>query len=252
MKAKDAKEAKSKKIFALSDVHGHFKQMKAALAKAGFIPDCPDHLLIYCGDMTDRGSENRKTVDFLDRLENKILICGNHEDMLYDILETGRFPEHGYLNGTDVTVNELFGKYAIDGRGEVDFSGNNRLADRLCRLISEMYNYYETEHYVFVHGWLPTDRSGQIRSDWRTASEADWMRARWIKWTEVYESGSRIKGKTIVCGHMPTVFAAWFDPDRPKGCPDVFFGKGMIAIDGGTYSTGQVNVLVLEDRLLGP
>lgn len=240
----------SRKIFAVSDVHGHYTQMKTALDEAGFIPGCPEHLLVYCGDITDRGPENRKTVDYLDRLENKVLIRGNHEDMLLGILETGRFPEYGYLNGTDVTIGEFFGKYAIDGKNEVDFSGNNRLADRYCRLIAEMRDYYETERYVFVHGWLPADIGGKIRPDWRKAPEAAWQEARKTRWTDVYERGDRIDGKTIVCGHMPTFFAAWLDPDRPARSSDIFAGKGMIAIDAGTYSSGKVNVLVLEDFLL--
>ena len=34
-----------------------------------------------------------------------------------------------------------------------------------------------------------------------------------------------------------------------KNCADIFYGNGLIALDAGTYTSKQVNVLVLEEEL---
>ena len=43
-----------------------------------------------------------------------------------------------------------------------------------------MVDYYETAHYVFVHGWIPCiqerDGSYSHRSDWREATPGEWRR----------------------------------------------------------------------------
>ena len=39
-----------KKIFVVSDVHGHYTLLKEALEKAGFQNENKNHLLVCCGD----------------------------------------------------------------------------------------------------------------------------------------------------------------------------------------------------------
>lgn len=47
-----------KKIFAVSDIHGHYHILKEALDRAGFDDSNDNHLLVCCGDYFDRGDEN--------------------------------------------------------------------------------------------------------------------------------------------------------------------------------------------------
>ena len=75
-----------KKLFVVSDIHGHCTILSEALDRAGFDRRNPDHLLICCGDYFDRGTENMEVLQFLERLPRKILIRGNHEDMLKKLL----------------------------------------------------------------------------------------------------------------------------------------------------------------------
>lgn len=238
-----------KKIFAASDIHGHFTEFKNALDTAGFESGNPNHLLVFCGDLFDRGNENMKVMRFFERISNCVMIRGNHEDMLLKIFDDGRLKEHNYTNGTLTTIAEFFGKYAVDAVGSIDFSGKSRTVDRITDLIMQMRDYYETEHYIFVHGWLP-NRSGSIHNEWKHASDADWKNARFTKWAEAYYGDEPVKGKTIVCGHLPTFFAKRFDEQRGDMEVSPFYGKGIIAIDGGTDITGKVNVIVLEDKLI--
>ena len=243
-----------KKIFAVSDIHGHYTELKAALDEAGFEPQNEDHLLVCCGDYFDRGTENLNVLKYIDRLKNKVMIRGNHEDMLLEIFDTGRLKEHNFFNGTAETITDFFGRYSLDwATGEVDFSGKTRMLDRATDFILETRDYFETEHYVFTHGWLPTmvrDNKIYIDPEWRKASKEQWKRARWTKWTDMYEDCDRPEGKTIVCGHVPSFRAKKFDKSREEMSADIFYGNGVIALDAGTYTTGKVNVLVIEDNLL--
>lgn len=235
-----------RRIFVVSDVHGHYTLLKEALDRAGFDKDNENHLLVALGDFFDRGSENKAVLTFFERLSRKVLLRGNHEDLLLKLLQTGKILPHNYINGTMRTLEDFFGKYSIDPVDDtIDFSGHTRTVDRLCEFIDETVDYFETERYVFVHGWLPS-----AAQQYQTAGSADWEAARWVKWTERYDGTPPLAEKTVVCGHMPTLYAAPFDPTRPKDCADIFYGNGLIAVDAGTYDTRQVNVLVLEDRLL--
>ncbi|MBQ3075609.1 MAG: metallophosphoesterase [Clostridia bacterium] len=237
-----------KKLFVVSDIHGHFTPLKEALETAGFEGDNPEHLLICCGDYFDRGNENLHVLKFFERVGHKVLLRGNHEDLLLKLLQTGKVLSHNYLNGTMQTLTDFFGKYSIDPIDDtIDFSGKSRTVDRLCDFIGETVNYYETENYVFVHGWLP--EQAKASADLQRATDRSWEQARWTKWIDRYDGAKPLEDKTLICGHVPTFYASKFDKSRDHNSHEIFFGNGIIAIDTGTYDTKKINVLVLEDRL---
>ncbi len=183
----------TKKLFIVSDIHGHFTQLKEALDQAGFDKNDPNHLLICCGDYFDRGNENVEVLQFFERLKHKVLLRGNHEDLLQKLLLTGKILPHNYINGTIQTLQNFFGKYFIDPIDDtIDFSGKTRTVDRICEFIDETVNYYETENYVFVHGWIP--ESCDTADQRSHASDAVWENARWIKWTDKYTGTPPLSG----------------------------------------------------------
>ena len=98
---------------------------------------------------------------------------------------------------------------------------------------------------LFVHGWFPDNATTTKLRDEATIYE--WERARWAKWIDKYNGEKPLADKTIVCGHVPTFYAKYFDETRGSQNYDIFYGNGLIAIDAGTYDTKQVNVLVIED-----
>ena len=238
-----------KKIFVVSDVHGHYTLLKDALGRAGFDNDNPEHLLICCGDYFDRGKENLEVLKFFERLKHRVLLRGNHEDLLIKLLQTGKVLPHNYINGTMQTLTDFFGRYSIDPADDtIDFSGKTRMVDRVCDFIDETVNYFETENYVFVHGWLPENIKNT--AELKRADDKAFEQARWIKWTERYNGSRPLAQKTLVCGHVPTFYATKFDKNRDKNNSEIFCGNGIIAIDAGTFDTKHVNVLVLEDDLV--
>ncbi len=228
------------KLFVVSDIHGHYTLLKEALDKSGFEMDNPNHKLLCLGDYFDRGSENKLVLKFFERLQNKVLLMGNHEELLLKLIETGKVLPHNYINGTIQTLQEFFGKYCIDPADDsVDFSGKTSEVKRICDFINETVNYYETDEYVFVHGYLPA-------VDYKKATEEDWQKARWLRWSEQYIGERPLKNKTLVCGHMPVLIAKLFDSTRPMGDTSIFYGNGIIALDAGTADSKKINVLVIE------
>ena len=233
-----------KKLFVVSDIHGHYTILREAPDRAGFDRNDPNHLLICCGDYFDRGTENMEVLRFFERLPHKVLLRGNHEDMLLKLLQTGKLQPHHYINGTITTLRNIFGKYFADPVDDtIDFSGKTRITDRFCAFIEETVDYYETQNHVFVHGWLP--EHGKTPQERQKAGSEAWAKARWVRWDRCYDGQRPLTDKTLICGHVPTFLFNAQDPEQELG--GIFYGNGIIAIDAGTADTKKINVLVLEE-----
>lgn len=167
-----------KKLYVVSDVHGHYTLLKQAIDRTDFDKDDENHILICCGDYFDRGNENMEVLKYFERLKHKVLLRGNHEDMLLKLFRTGKVLPYHYINGTMRTLEDFFGKYFINPADDtIGFSVKTRIADRICEFIGETVDYFETEHYVFVHGWLPENANpAEAR---QIASPEAWEKARW-------------------------------------------------------------------------
>ena len=246
-----------KKIFVASDIHGHATELKEALKNAGFDRNNDDHLLVICGDYFDRGTENRAVYTYLDGLKNKILIRGNHDFNLETVLLNGKLTITDHMNGMERTIKEFFrGDYIP----EFNFIYTDETTDGykdLTGFLGEMRDYFETENYVFTHGWLPMDvdiasMDAAVRPDWRYETPRAWRDAAWTEWQKVYPYRPLLNGKTIVVGHRSAEYGSMFDPSREKKSSLPFYGEGMIAIDALTVVSKRVNVIVIEDELPDP
>jgi len=240
----------SKKIFAVADIHGHYTELMRALDEAGFDRENEEHLFVSCGDLFDRGCENALVYDFVRKLERKVLIRGNHEDMLCEVLACGQTTQRERDNGTNNTIRELIGENAIDGNGCIDVDLYADKIKEITDFADSMADYYEVGRYVFAHGWIPVVFNGRyptVDPCWREASVADWEYARILEWHQIYEVRALLEGKIIVCGHRPSRLGDMFDKNREPDLSEPFYGDGMIAIDAGTVRSGRVNVLVLDE-----
>lgn len=240
-------------LFVVSDVHGFYTELMAALEAAGFDPRNEDHVLVSCGDLFDRGTEPLQVYDFIRGLERKILLRGNHEDRLCRILAEGHVTHTDTQNGTDITVKAFLGENAVDAEGNFDPARHADVIREITDFIASMQDYYETEKYVFTHGWIPVVFEGRyptVDPLWREASPEGWTFAHWLEWQQLYDVGATLDGKTIVCGHRTALLGRMFDPCRDPNSSEPFWGEGMVAIDGGTARSGRVNVLVLEESEL--
>lgn len=239
-----------KRYFVVSDVHGFYSRMAEALEEAGFDPFNGNHIFVSCGDLFDRGTENADILDYVRRLPRKILIKGNHEDITARTVRDGKLDPYYDGNGTIETLAELMGTGTE--RVEALLSGDERpeTISRLSDLIGGMLDYYETDRYIFTHGWLPLSYGGVkpgLRDGWRTAESSEWDEARWVEWNNPYALGLTVPGKTIVCGHRPAALGRYFDFSREPDDSTPFIGNGVAAIDALTVRSGRVNVMIVED-----
>lgn len=239
----------STKLFVTSDVHGHYSELMKALKEAGFDRDNPKHYFVSCGDLFDRGVENPLVFDFVKGLKRKFLIKGNHEEMLYEALKRGYINRVDALNGTDITICQLLGPYAINEKGYINKIDYKAKIYEIMSFIDYMRDYYEAGKYVFVHGWVPVIFENEkpiANEDYKSASSSEWSDTRWYEWQQFYQARATLNDKIIVCGHRNCSLGHMFDENRNPTSSEPFYGEGMIAIDALTVRSGRVNVLVIE------
>ena len=253
------------KLFVTSDIHSHFKPFKESLDKAGFDPHNENHWLIVCGDVFDRGPDSVELLKFIMSLERKILVKGNHDILLDELCMRGFPYSHDKHNGTTRTVQDISGKQSA-----YDFHYACEVAwNKLARYRELLVNYFETQNYIFVHSWIPTEvtyderaskpwhqigKTYSYKEEWRTATEKEWEEAMWGNPFILASQDLNKTGKTIVFGHWHCSAG-----HRMLGnCNNEFeyaiwepcYFKNTIGIDRCTSHTGEVNVLVLEDDFL--
>ena len=252
-----------KKLFVISDVHGFYDEMKKALDEAGFDENNQDHLLLGLGDYFDRGREPLKVMKYLHNLPNKVLVKGNHEQLLVDCCRRGMTYSHDISNGTARTIYDIA---YIPGHIEDFPEMCDYTLNRTKHFLDSMVDYFETKNYIFVHSWIPVinedglpahytrGRRFSFNPYWRNANRKDWDESRWGNPFALDEQGLNQTGKTIVFGHWHSS-TGWakaegrseFGEDAKF---DIYYGDGFTSIDACTAHTGKVNVLVLEDELL--
>ena len=256
------------RYYVTTDVHGYFTELKNALTEKGFFEDTQPHKLLICGDAFDRGQEAVAMQEFLLDLlykEQLILIRGNHEDLMEKLLHQWNWQSyaqrHHWSNGTVNTVCQLTGFSERDVFIRPEAVGRALLHTQLYRvLIPATRNYFETDRYIFVHGWIPcekvvteNDGIGYVyRPDWRNATQKQWEEARWCNGMEAAHWGVFENEKTIVCGHWNCSFGhshyhgqgSEFDEDAKF---DPYYDEGIIALDACTAYSGKVNCIVIED-----
>ena len=243
------------KYYICSDVHGFFDILKEALDNAGFDKNNPGHIFVSLGDLLDRGKQPRECLQFVNSLERKILIRGNHEDLMEEMLDAGYPRVHDLHNGTYDTIIDLKGNSIDD-----DFEAMRYDIDYL-KYISSTVDYFEIKTAIFVHGWIPCfywESWSGVRHDWSKNENwrevKDWKPYRWFNGMEAWKNGIREKDKTIFCGHWHTSFGNY----RYHQSGDCEFGKtadfspfidnGIVALDSCVAFSKKINVYVLEEN----
>lgn len=243
------------KYFVVSDVHGFFDEMKSVLDANGFDRLNSEHTLVICGDLLDRGSQPKELLTYLRTCPQKVLIRGNHEDLFVECCCRKEFYMHDISNGTADTIMTLAGCDDILKMTDYDYT---KAYSVFVPFLTQMVNYFETEHYIFVHGWLPEVPEGFADvglKSWRDYPQncSAWEEARWRNGMLAAMNGEIEKDKTIICGHWHSSWghARFDDPPAAEWGNEAdftpYYNKGIIAIDACTAYSGFVNCLVLED-----
>lgn len=86
-------------MIVISDIHGCYGTLRRLLRK------CPDELIVFAGDLIDRGPDSASVVRFA--MEQKIpTVLGNHEELMVDYLNKHDGYQDGMwlMNGGDTTL----------------------------------------------------------------------------------------------------------------------------------------------------
>ena len=250
------------KYFVVSDVHNNYTILKKTLDEKGFDENNDGHKLIICGDAFVYGEEAGKMLAYLQHLielNRLIYIFGNHDLDLVKRIRSGKLDTVN--RKTLVNILSLYG------------TEPDRLDDdKLCALCKETgvdafiedntIPYFETDDYVFVHGFIPTAKRKYI-DGWRSCDPGAFKSAtKSDSMVLVLKYGIKENGKTIVAGHYSTARGYvmqnatkddWENKKYKniKNVPDSFFkpfyADGLILIDGSVTKTGRINCLIIEN-----
>jgi len=252
---------KNKVLFVVSDVHGCYTALVEGLNRRGFDKYNPSHILVVNGDLFDKGSETIETFRYISSLpkERVVLIRGNHEDLFVQLLKKEYPDTYDFYNGTVRTFCDVAGvtKYVFSGKTWLSIKKKVLKSD-MYKFISdlELWNdFYEIGRFIITHGFIPskvTMDGGHIYDPlWRYSDSISWNEARWSNgplWISAGFCKNDIDaGETFVLGHVETKYfpdMLGYEPDRESD-DDIFFGKGIIGLDGHAYVTNRMNVLKL-------
>lgn len=251
------------KYFVVSDVHSFYQPFKTALDAAGFNPQNKGHTLVVAGDLFDRGSDAIELYKYVGSLPRRILIRGNHEDLLEEMVKRGEPWDMDEHNGTLRTLLDFNGIDVCDYLlGEAEFPSKTEKTRRLIAWIDENFvDYAEFSQCVVVHSWLPQkyivhkelDKPNYYITDpnWRKAGEKRWKESRWGNPFECLRMKVPEK-KKIIAGHWHSSYA-WHvidgTPEFGEGANyDIWEGSKLIMIDACTAISGKCNVFIFEDE----
>ena len=212
------------KYYVVADVHGFFDELKFALTEKGFFTDTEQHKLIVCGDLFDRGKQAAELQEFiLDLLakDEVILIRGNHEDLMLELLKD--WFHHSYWRS---------------------YHRNNGTVDTVLQL---------TQMTIGDLAATPYSVEYIYNSNWRDADKVVWNQARWQNGMQAAHNHVVEPGKKIVCGHWHCSFGHAHYENKGgefENDPDFspYYGEGIIALDACTAFSKKVNCIVIDDE----
>ena len=200
----------------VSDIHGDYKKLAEALAEAKFRRE--EDILVCLGDIFDRGQKSLEVLQFLMGLPRKILVWGNHDYRLRELICGDQITMADYQNGVLATLHSLCPNHktieSIDILLRI-LQTDAQYADTYKLL----WQYFDTcvwavewDGVIATHGWLPycgtipargatkTQPIFQLRPDWRHAPRNIWYEASWAH-TEACIMSGIFPDKPLIVGH---------------------------------------------------
>lgn len=218
-------------VYVIGDVHGRLDCLDDLLEQIDADPARGDRraMLVFLGDLIDRGPESRGVVDRVMQLcaasADVHCLCGNHEELLLSAADGGRqalgiFARAG---GRETLLSYGVGAEAYERE---DLKGVQRLiAEHVpvahLDFLRGLPDKLVVGDYVLVHAGI---RPG-VPLDAQKSSDMRWIRSPFLDHPGRHE-------RFVIHGHTVTA-----DPDiRPN----------RIGVDTGAYRSGRLTALVLD------
>jgi serine/threonine protein phosphatase 1 len=238
------------KTFAIGDVHGRARQLRAILA---MLPrDEEKDTLVLLGDLIDRGEDAPGVVAEVIKLQSAspdrvVALRGNHEQMLLDFVEDKSDFWLTHVTGCERTFEQYTG-FVLPADEEDD--GTIELpsvADAREKLLAslppahlEFFRalplYYEDEYAIYVHAGL--DKT------FCHPSESDPDHLLWSRSPEFFKNYT---GKPCVFGHTPTPLLPLMGRLGHYG---IYMSHSAVGIDTSGHSHSPLSCLSLPDFTL--
>lgn len=220
------------RAYAIGDIHGRLELLDALLAAVR-----ADHegrpaargLLVFLGDLIDRGPQSAEVVERVRTLDwpgfRIITLGGNHEEVLVRILHGEARQVGGWLKfgGAEALLSYGADPAAIAALAPAE--AQKRILDAIPvthrAFLEQLPDSFRFGNYLFVHAGI---RPG-IPLDQQSATDLRWIR-------EPFLSDRRDHGMTVVHGH--TVAEAVEELGH------------RIGIDTGAYATGRLTALGID------
>lgn len=237
-----------KTLFITSDVHSYYDILMDELNKAGYDYTNDSHIFVSLGDLLDRGDKPKECLEFVNSLppERKILIRGNHEDLMEQAIRAKYFTHTDFYNGTAQTAQLVTGislGTAPDHAVLFAMSDSKLYND----YINSCVDYAIVGNHVFVHGWIPCfDENGSTYYNDSNWENGNWGYARWLNGMAAWNNGIRLQGKTIFCGHWHTSWGHVGLHNELVERFDPFIDEGIVALDACCAYSHKLNVYKLE------
>jgi serine/threonine protein phosphatase 1 len=237
--------ATTPKLFAIGDVHGHFRELMGLydrLVHAAELEPERD-TLVFLGDLVDGGPQTRDVVAWCMAMAEEhphwVFLKGNHEDLLLDALVYG---------------GRVYGDFALwwrQGGRETAASYPDRAAPGATplararagiprahlRWLHDRPHVHETERHIFVHAGL---RPGVPLAAQRLR-EVLWIREEFLR------SPDDFGGKRVVFGHTP-LREPLVRPNK-LGLDTMVHGRGALT---AAELSGPAPVFYRQPALAGP
>jgi serine/threonine protein phosphatase 1 len=220
------------RAYVIGDVHGRLDLLDQLLADIA-----ADHeartpakgLLVFLGDLIDRGPESAGVIQRLRELNwpgfKLVGLAGNHEEVLLKILDGDPKDVAGWLRfggaetlasyGTDPRPIEAMNPGAAQGRIAAAIPKRDR------EFLDQLGDSLRFGDYLFVHAGI---RPG-VAPDQQSLRDLRWIR-------EPFLSDTRDHGVVVVHGHTIS-----------ESVEEV---GSRIGIDTGAYTTGRLTALAIE------
>lgn len=187
------------RTFAIGDVHGCDVALSILLDN---IPLTPEDVLVFLGDLIDRGPGSKAIIERIIELQNKLTVvclCGNHEEMMLQSLDRGSPRMVWVGSGAMATLDSYGGRLSDVPESHVDF-------------LRSLQDYWETDTHIFVHANVDPN----IAMKHQSSSIMRWQ-------TFTGREPRHYSGKIVVCGHT----------GQTSGIPAVT--DGYLCIDTQAY-----------------
>jgi len=226
----------SRRIIAVSDIHGNLDYFKGLLKKVGL---CENDVLVIIGDFTEKGPGGLKTLRYIMELSKKYdvyTLCGNHDIwalLLDGVLEPSDESVIDYMTRKpECLAREMCDDIGYKFSPDCEYEA---LRDMLLNKFSDEFDFLrkmptllETEHYIFVHGGIPEDEHNGFG---------------YLKYDDFMHCGRKFP-KWVIVGHWPVML---YHENIVNANPVFDYDAKIISIDGGCVlkDDGQLNALII-------